>query len=427
MRILLKNYLITLTLLFLLLQGCGNSETLVLEKTYEVGKEPMIVELVVTGELKAKNAVRILGPLGIRSAGLSQVKIAAMVPEGTTVQRGDFVATLDRTELSNKLKELYNELEKKESQYQQAKLDTAIEMRRLRDNLTNLKFTIEEKKLTYESSKFESPAIIRQAEIDLNNTKRSYAQELNAYELKLKQNKAKMLEIYSSLKTQQSKFDAIKDLLEEFTINAPEPGMVIYQKDWSGNKIKEGSNISIWNPTIAELPDLSKMISQCNINEIDISKVKKNQKVEIKIDAFPDKKYTGKIISIANIGQELPNTRVKVFEVEIEVLETDSLLLPSMTTQNTIKVFQSDSVLQVPQACVLYNDTFQYVLMKKDKQVIKKEIRTGVYNSTKVQIIEGVKKGDKIYYPKIDENLNYPTVRLPNTTNSEASSKTSIN
>lgn len=56
---------------------------------------------------------------------------------------------------------------------------------------------------------------------------------------------------------------------------------------------------------MATLPDLSKMITKTYVNEIDISKVKVNQKVDISIDAFPDKKLSGVVTEVANIGEQL--------------------------------------------------------------------------------------------------------------------------
>jgi len=72
--------------------------------------------------------------------------------------------------------------------------------------------------------------------------------------------------------------DNLLEVLAEFDIYAPMSGMIIYSKGWRG-KIKTGSTISPWNPVVAELPDLSSMISKTYINEIDIRKVILGNKV----------------------------------------------------------------------------------------------------------------------------------------------------
>ncbi len=58
-----------------------------------------------TGELKAKNSVEISGPTAMREVQVYQVKLSNLVAEGTVVKKGDYVASLDKTELMNKLKD----------------------------------------------------------------------------------------------------------------------------------------------------------------------------------------------------------------------------------------------------------------------------------------------------------------------------------
>mgnify|MGYP001033247442 FL=1 len=78
-----------------------------------------------------------------------------MVDEGTIVDSGEYIATLDRTEVADKLKNLASELDKSESQFTAQKLDTSIALREVRNNLVNLQYAVEEKKLVYDQSKYD--------------------------------------------------------------------------------------------------------------------------------------------------------------------------------------------------------------------------------------------------------------------------------
>ncbi|MEZ4997192.1 MAG: efflux RND transporter periplasmic adaptor subunit [Bacteroidales bacterium] len=64
--------------------------------------------------------------------------------------------------------------------------------------------------------------------------------------------------------------------------------------------------MSPWDPVVATLPDLSSMISKTYVNEIDVSKVKVGQPVRLTVDAFPEKSYTGEVISVANMVNSYP-------------------------------------------------------------------------------------------------------------------------
>jgi len=99
--------------------------------------------------------------------GVNDIKIVDLVPEGTVVDSGDYVATLDRNAVSSRLKDLDDEVEKNQSQYTKTELDTSLTLRSLRDELINLKFDTEEKRITVDQSKYEPPATQRQAEISL--------------------------------------------------------------------------------------------------------------------------------------------------------------------------------------------------------------------------------------------------------------------
>src|SRR4030095_1034116 len=127
--------------------------------TVKVTEAPLIVTIHAPGELQARKSEKIKGPDGLRTVGIYQLNIQELVPEGTVVQQGQFVASLDRTELDSKIKDAQTEIEKIVTQLDQAKIDTAIEMRELRDQLINIKYSMEEKELTLELSKYEPQAI----------------------------------------------------------------------------------------------------------------------------------------------------------------------------------------------------------------------------------------------------------------------------
>ena len=78
------------------------------------------------------------------------------------------------------------------------------------------------------------------------------------------------------------------------------------------------------------------MISTTYVNEVDIRKVAKGQHVNIGLDAFPDKKLSGEVISVANVGEQRPNSDAKVFEVKVVIAESDTTLRPAMSTANEI-------------------------------------------------------------------------------------------
>lgn len=378
----------------------------------KVKRGPFEVTVIATGELNAKRSKSILGP-NMRIANVYNTTITDIVPEGTIVEEGEFVASLDRTELSGKLKELASNIDQVESQLLQAKLDTAIQLRELRDGLINQRFSMEEKKLELEQSKYEPPAVIRRVELDLERIQRDYDQSLSNYELKREQAEARVQEIEAQLSSTQARYQISADIADDFRITAPQAGMVIYRRSWNG-KQGPGTQISAWNPVVAELPDLSDMISKTYVNEVDISKIKEGQKVRLKVDAFPENGYSGKVLKVANIGEELPNFDAKVFEVTIQVNEQDSLLRPAMSTSNDIVTAVYDSVTYIPLEAVAGDDSLTYVFKEKaNGSIVKQEIIAGIANSNHIIIKEGLNP-EEVILLSIPENPEEISVeRLP--------------
>lgn len=356
------------------------------------------VNITTTGELEAKNSVKIIGPTGLRAFRIWNVNIQDIIEEGTVVKKGDFVAKLDPSELVGKLKDGQTKLEQENSKYIQIQLDTTLQMRQARDELVNLVYAVEENQIKLDQSQFEPPATIKQAEINLEKSKRASKQAIDNYKIKHQQNIAKMREVAASLGKAQRELDGMNAMVQSFTILAPEDGMLIYKKGWDGKAVKQGSQISTWNPVVATLPDLSVMMSKTYINEVDVRKVKAGQLVEIGLDAFPEKRLKGKVISVANVGEQRPNSDAKVFQVNVEVAGSDPLLRPAMTTSNSIQSKSIENTIFVPLEC-LHNqyDSITYVFVKNGLKTFKQEVQIGDTNTDEAIILGGVKENDKVY------------------------------
>ena len=388
---------VVLLIAFFVVKGSKSPETADIIANVKSG--PFKVEIETTGELEAKNSVKIQGPTTLRDFRIWQIVVQNIVDEGTVVKKGDWVATLDRSEFQTKLNDKKIELDRENAEYIQTQLDTTLELRGARDELINLRYTVEEKEIIYEQSKFEPPATIKQAEINVERAKREYQQALENYKIRKRKNAAKMREQAAELRKVQNEHDAMMEAIQAFTITAPEAGMVIYEKSrHDGKPIKAGSQISMWDPTVATLPDMTTMMSKTYVNEVDVRKVKPGQPVEVGLDAYPDKKLSGKVIRVANVGEERPNSDAKVFEVYVEIQGTDPTLRPSMTTSNKIITSLIDDALFVPLECLhSHFDTVTYVYKREGLNIVKQEVMMGETNANDAAILGGLTAGDRVY------------------------------
>ncbi len=355
------------------------------------------ITVTTTGELRAQNSTEIMGPRGLREIGVHRVEIMQLVPEGTIVEKGDFVAELDRSGITTQLQEALLELDQMKAQVTQTRIDTSLTLSQARNEIINLRYAVEEAKLKVTQSKYESPAVQRQRQIDYEQAQRHYKQAQENYRKQVKKAEAQLREIETELQEEKNEVQKIRQLMKQFTVRAPEAGMVIYERDWNGRKQTVGSTISAWNPVVAELPDFSVMESVTYVNEVDIQQIEVGQQVEVSLDAMPEKQLTGIVTDVANIGIQRPNADAKVYEVIIEIQESDSTLRPAMTTSNVIHISSVSNALYLPLETVHTQDSLSFVYAKDGGDPVMRQVILGKMNSNNVVILEGVKPEYEVY------------------------------
>jgi hypothetical protein len=393
----------------------------------EVKQGPFEITVTNSGDLEAEKSIDILGPeiqqsnsQGQRGGGdrggmgggdrmrLQSFKISDIVPEGTIVNKGDYIAQLDRTDYDNTLKTALENLNTLQSNLEMAVLDTAVTLTNLRDAIKNQIITVEEADITLQQSKYEPPATIRQAEISLDKQQRALEQKIKNYQLR----KAKAL---TDIKLKKRLFadgttlvENLQTFLAQFTIKAPSQGMVIYKEEFNGSKRKTGSQVNPFDRVIATLPDLTSMISKTYVSEIEVNKIKNGQKVIMTIDAMPGKSWTGIVTNVANIGEVLENSDAKMFEVLIKVDGINTELRPAMTTYNKIIINSYENVVYIPTECVhAGTDGIAFVYKKnKTRQIVV----LGEMNDKNTIVKQGLEPGTSLYLIAPEEASKFKLV-----------------
>ncbi len=381
-------------------QGKGGEQSKAVKVAAKHGNLDVIVTS--TGELQAKNSTKIRGPQGLRTIG--QVKILEMVPEGTMVKEGEFVARLDQSELEKRKDDFQDRVIDAREQVKEVERDTAITLSKIRDRIKELEFSIENKRKEVGINIYEPQEVQDRVQSELEKLQRDYDTEIKNYDLEVKKADARVGKVLSEKNKQYKKVKETRKISKQFTVNAPSDGMVVYVRDrWNGGKVKTGSTISPYNSVVASLPDLNVMVSETYVNEIDISDVKIGQKVEVKVDALPDNTYEGEVIYKGNIGQQRPGFDAKVFDIKIEITGRDTLLRPSMTTANSILTESFEDVTYIPLEALHSYEDVNFVFVDKNGSTIRQEVIAGEYNNAHVIIKAGVEKDEEVYL-SIPEN-----------------------
>ncbi|WP_439132561.1 efflux RND transporter periplasmic adaptor subunit [Polaribacter sp.] len=377
--------------------------------TTEVKKGNFVSEVITSGEAQSTSLKKIDGPKNLRKFRIREIKIQDLVPEGTIVKKGDYVGRLDPTEVNEQIIDARLNLEAAQSKYTQQQLDTTLTLKQERNAIKDLSFNMEQTKLELKQSTFEPPATIKKLEINLEKSERDLNEKIENYKIKKRQANAKMVEVGTEVSKIKKELNDLLDLLNSFTIYSDGNGMITYFKNWDGSKKKVGSSISPWDPTVASLPDLTKMESKTYANEVDIRKIKKGLPVKVGFDAFPDIEIEGIVTDVANVGENKRGSDIKVFQVMIKLNETNDNIRPGMTTSNKIITFEKKDVLSVPLEAIFSKDSITYVYKKSGFSVTKKQVKIGDSNNDSVIIIDGLKESDVVYLNKPE---GYETVQI---------------
>jgi len=379
---------ITFILCIILLIGCNNKTAMEIE-TCSVKKGSFYIDLIEEGEIQATSSINISVPAMSWQYGMC--KITQIVEDGDLIQAGDTAIMFDPSEVEKAIINAKAELEIAEAELEKKKAEQDSKIEELKSNIEISEISHRISEINLEQATFE--ADITRREISLNLEKAKIALEKARDEIE-NQKKIHSEEIKQSLlKISQLKTNLreAEITLKNLTVVSPASGIAILRKNWStGNKWQVGDQPWSGMPLI-DLPDLSELKVEAEISEVDISKVKLGQTVEIKLDAFSDSVYSGKVISIANLAQfKGDDSKIKIFPVEILIEGTSQKFLPGMTVSCRIIVDRIDDVLYIPLEALFVEGGKNYVYTRTGNSYRKKEVVIGQMNNDFVIIREGI-------------------------------------
>ena len=186
--------------------------------------------------------------------------------------------------------------------------------------------------------------------------------------------------------------DTAKRNLNNAKIESPIDGEVL------DVNIKVGDYASVASPTPSFIVgDMQNIFAFLTVNEIDVSKVKLDQKVDLTVDAL-GKTLQGKIVQIEDNGTNI--TGIIYYAIKVSISDTTGLK-PAMTVNGEINIESKTGVLTLPSSAISQklNKSYVKLAVYDSKGVLtptETEVQTGVNNNTLVEIVSGLNEGDKV-------------------------------
>lgn len=231
---------------------------------------------------------------------------------------------------------------------------------------------------------------------------------------------AKMAQAEAKLKSAQGQYNVqlrrrkeLQEQADKCLIKATKPGLVVYGRAgmdmmyYGGEEqIREGASVRE-QQVIITIPDLTKMQLKVKIHESYIKKVKKDQKVTMKVDAFPDQRLQGKVTQVAVLPDSQNrwmNPDMKVYLTTIEIDGSYDWLKPGMSSKAEIFVNRLTNVVYVPMQAIAPEEGKQYCYVSAGLKQDRREVTTGEFNDEFIEVKKGISPGDLVVLRPASEN-----------------------
>jgi HlyD family secretion protein len=185
------------------------------------------------------------------------------------------------------------------------------------------------------------------------------------------------------------------------TLRAPIRGTILSRDVEIGSPVSSILNLGANATLVMTLGDIEQVFVRGKVDEADIGRVRLDQPARIRVETFKDKVFNGRVTQISPMGVEKDN--VTNFEVRVSIDNPGKELKANMTANAEIVLEEHADALIIPEAAVTYDaqkNAFVEVVSAGAKNGRKKiAVKLGVGNGTKIQILDGLKQGDKVILP----------------------------
>lgn len=196
-------------------------------------------------------------------------------------------------------------------------------------------------------------------------------------------------------------WESTRDDLQHCQLRSPIAGIVIHRGVEIGEMVSPGVDATVEGKPLLTVADLSRLIVTSNLNQIDMARVEREQSVEIRFDALPDRLFQGRVHKIAPSARQITGN-LNLFPVEIlleEATQTE-LIKPGMTADIDILVAAKEQILTVPIEAVRQADGGKTVVVVTGTpahyQREDRSIQTGLHNDRFIEIVSGLGEGDRV-------------------------------
>jgi multidrug efflux pump subunit AcrA (membrane-fusion protein) len=371
--------------------GCGDDKPSTIP-TYEVNTQRFSIEINANGEIEAAESQKIIAP------GRRPMMLAWLADENTHVNAGDVIAKFDAERITRDK----NEEEFAVRKLQQDIINSQASQTQEKQDIKSEQNFIEEEFAFVDRFAIDDLRIYSQLDIIDTLQNRDFLEAKDSF---LAWKETSVLEQHDSamsvldIKKQghQSKLQQYLSALKQLEVTAPYSGLLVYVKDRRGEKPSVGNTVFPGSP-IAEIPNLENLQARLYVLADDAIDLANGQSVDIQLDAFPNKTFSGELSSVAAFPREIKRGNpIKYYELTASINDQDTTILkPGRKLSATIRVTQPMDTIAVPLQSIIYEQEQSFVYLQTGNEFSKQPVTTGRKNLYFIEITSGLTLNDAI-------------------------------
>src|SRR5262245_5325891 len=351
----------------------------------------MVRSVVATGKIEPISKVEIKSKANV-------IIKALLVDVDSVVEEGDILAELDKDQLLAQLRGAEANLQAARAALTGA--DAQLKKNRVEAEGPDVEFA---RKAFARAESLFAQRLLAQAALDDARSAVDVAENRkHAAESQLAISEAKVAEAQAQVAQAEAATDRAHEDLANATIRSPIRGTVLTRDVEIGSPVSSILNLGAAATLVITLGDVDEVFVRGKIDEADIGHVRSGQSARITVETFRDRTFTGKVARISPMGTEKDS--VTSFEVRVSIDNPGKELKPNMTANAEIMLEEHPNSLLVPESAVVYDaqkNAFVDVVKPEAKNGrTRVRVKLGVGNGSKVQVLDGVKEGDRVILPE---------------------------
>mgnify|MGYP001232480751 CR=1 FL=1 len=397
----------------------------------EVSRGELTARLTSSGTLKPIQAITYRSPVPGRD-----IEIRDLAPEGSRVQSGDVLVRLDTTDLEIELARVRQEnrqaqldLQVAEGEWDEAGAEVkavtegegALTVEEARSTLQRAQKKAERLRQEYEKLRplldkgfitreelARTEDSLEEAEEELLLARRrtevivqlSHPRDQKRAALALSQKAAQLGHQRTRVNETELRLSILTNLVNGCTIRARGPGLVVYEENLNANprrKLRIGDRVFA-TQGIVTIPEVNRMLVEASVSEAEVHRVKEGQAAEIRVEAFPDLKLTGKVTRVGTLAATSPARPFddKRFDLVITLDPTTAELRPEMSIRADVVVGTRTNVLMVPVTAIFNNQGTRVAHVVTVTGIETRPVDLGESNDRMVEIVAGLNEGERV-------------------------------